>query len=480
MPYSFIEIERKKNWLIVLVFIFLVLLYFLIAEALWLIIKFFFLLEARVFEVPPIFSIKELTYVFLISLIIAVFHWYLSTKDMLNRILELLCAVEPDPKDTYHHIFKNIVEEVSVATGGKKIRPYVIPTAGLNAFAISDFKRDAVIGITEGLLARLNRSQLEGVIGHEAAHIASGDSLLATVSSSLFGIYSGLLEVVKRGISHTRRASRGTALLLLIFIVLSISQFINLLLNMFLSRQKEHRADAVSVRLTRNPISLAEALYIISRSWRGVGQIPDSLAPIFIMSPDLNRLEESEGLFSNLFSTHPPTEVRLKILLDMAHSDISTLKSGIRNKQKILIEDGLIEIKEAQRFLCPQCNQPLGEILYEGAPVFRCHFCGGVFANRDVVPRIIIREDFAFNPSIERLAEIVLKTYSQGIKAGNFKVVYKLDCPKCKGKMVRGFFSYGYPIEVDSCQSCQYVWFDKDELETLQFLSERFKLKRDE
>lgn len=540
MPYSFIEIERQKNWVITLVFIFLVLLYFLIAEALWLIIKLFFLLETNSFEVQPIFFLKEATFVFLISLIIAVFHWNLSTKDMLNRILNLLDAVEPDPKDTYHQVFKNIVEEVSVATGGKQIRCYVIPAAGLNAFAISDFKGDAIIGITEGLLAKLNRSQLEGVIGHEAAHIASGDSLLTTITSSLFGIYSGLLEVVKRGISQTRRAGRGTIFLLFIFIVLSISQFINLILNMFLSRQKEHRADAVSVRLTRNPLSLAEALYIISRSWRGVGQIPDSLAPIFIMSPYYNRLEESEGLFSNLFSTHPPTELRLKILLDMAHSDISTLKEGTKEKQKILVEEGLIEIKEGPKkewlvykennwqgpfsleellkvglepnswvskldenfikrasedevlnnalkdrlavhlveggFLCPHCKQPLGEMLYEGVPVFKCHFCGGVFVSRDVIPRIIIREDFTFGPQVAKLADIVLKTHNKGIKAKSFKVRFNIDCPKCKQKMVRGFFSYGYPIEADKCQSCQYVWFDKDELETLQYLSERFKL----
>ncbi len=474
MPYSFIEIEKQKNWVIGIVFVFLVIFYFLIAELIWLVTKFFFILEAEIFEIRSFLSVTEAVIVLFIALFIALIHWHFSIKDSLSRILNLLGAVEPDPKDSYHQIFKNIVEEVSVATGGSHISCCIVPHSGLNAFAISDFSRKAVIGVTEGLLAKLNRSQLEAVIAHEAAHIASGDSLLTTITCSLFGVYSGLFEVVKRGISHTRRAGRGVIFLFIIYIILSITQFINILLNMFLSRQKEYRADAISVKLTRNPISLAEALYIISRGWRGVGEISNSISPIFIMSPDYNNLEEREGFVSDLFSTHPPTEKRLGILLDMAHSNILMLKEGIRPKQKVPIETYHFVKKEE---VCPECQQSMGEILYEGASVLKCHYCSGLFANRDVIPRIIMREDFAFDPSIQKLAEIILKTYTKGIRIGSFKVAYKLDCPKCKEKMVRGFFSYGYPIEVDSCQRCQNVWFNKDELEVLQYLYEKHKYK---
>ncbi|KPK40475.1 MAG: hypothetical protein AMJ78_07165 [Omnitrophica WOR_2 bacterium SM23_29] len=542
MPYSFIDIERQKSWIIKAVFLFLVIFYFIVAELIWLITKLFFISESSAIKAPSIFSPIEAVVVFFIVLIIAFIHWHFSTKNMIGRILELLGAVEPDPKDSYHYVFKNVIDEVSVATGGTKIRCYVIPTSSLNAFAVSDFKGDAVIGVTEGLLGKLNRSQLEAVVGHEAAHIASGDSLLTTITCSLFGVYSALFEGVSRAlrkVSRGRRAGGIVIYLLIIYIVLLITQVVNFLLNMFLSRQKEYRADAISVRLTRNPISLAEALYTISRGWRGVGQISNSLSPIFITNPDYNKLEESQGVISNALSTHPPIESRLNILLDMAHSNISVLKEGIKPKQKIPIGEGIVEIKEEPKrewliykdnswqgpfhleelfnlglnpnswvskldeqfikrasedevlnnafsnrltgktteegYICPQCRQPLGEVLYEGAPVFKCYYCEGILANRNVISRIMAREDFAFSPSIAKSAEVVLKTYAQRVRQDRLRVVYELNCPRCKSKMWRGFYSYGYPIEIDRCETCQYTWFDKDELETLQYLFEKFK-----
>lgn len=542
MPYSFVDIEKQKNWIIRAVFGFLVLFYFLVAELIWLITKLFIILELKISEAPSLFSFGEALVVFFIALVVAFIHWHFSTKNMVEKILKLLGTTEPDPKDSYHQVFKNVVEEVCVATGGKQIGYQVIPSSSLNAFAISDFKGSAVIGVTEGLLARLNRSQLEAVIGHEAAHVASGDSLLATVTCSLFGIYSALLEGISKAIRRVSRGRRAGGLILyliVVYIILSITQVVSFLLNMFLSRQKEYRADAVAVRLTRNPISLAEALYIISRGWRGVGAISNSLSPIFITNPDYSDLDESEGFISDMLSTHPPTKNRLAILLDMAHQDLSTLKSGIKSKRKIPVEEGIVEIrgepkrewlvykdnswqgpfgleellnlglmpnswvsklnegvikhasddetlnrtlrgkltgeviKEGQS--CPECNEPLGEILYEGAPVLKCYFCEGVFVDKDVIPRIIAREDYSFPPSVMHFAEVALKTYTENIKRDNLKVAYELICPKCKGKMWRGIYSYGYPIEVDRCDKCRSVWFNKYELEALQYSIEKLR-----
>lgn len=540
MPYSFIEVEKQKSWIIRAVFLFLIVFYFLVAEIIWLITKIFVVSELKVAKAPALFSPVEAVVVFFVAFIIAFVHWRFSTRDMIEKILNLLGAIDPDPKDSYHQVFKNVVEEVCIATGGIKIRCCVMPSSGLNAFAVSDFRGDAVIGVTEGLLAKLNRSQLEAVVGHEAGHVASGDSLSTTIICSLFGIYSVLLRGLSKTlgrISRGRRAAGAVLYLLIIYIVLSITQGVSFLLNMFVSRQKEYRADAVSVRLTRNPISLAEGLYIISRGWRGLGEIPNSFSPIFIMSPDYSRLEESEGVTSDLLSTHPPIKSRLAILLDMAHSDIKVLKEGIKPKYKIPIEEGIVEIKEEPKRewliykdnswqgplqleelfnfglspdswiskvdegfikhasedevlnvalrdklagkaikvgdICPECNLPLGEILYEGTPVLRCYYCGGILVGQDAVSRIMVREDFAFPPSIAKAAEQVLKTYSMKMRLDRFRVAYELICPKCKGKMWRGLFSYGYPVEIDRCERCRYVWFDKDELEILQYLFER-------
>ena len=555
MPYSFIEIQKRKTYVIKWVFVFLVFLYFIVAEAIWIVTKLFLFMHFESLATPGItvFSLQESVMVFTVALIVALTHWYLSINNMIDRILRLIGARDLDPKDTYHQVFKNVIEEVSVATGNmKQIRPCVVPIAGLNAFAVSDLQGGAVIGITEGLLGRLSRSQLEAVVAHEAAHIVSEDSLTNTVTCSLFAVYAALLEGVtnafKFGSNSQGRREGGApiAYVAALYFILYITQTISLLLNMFLSRQQEYRADAVAIKLTRNPISFAEALYIISRGWRGVGGVPDSLAAIFIMSPDYNGLEERDGLMSDLFSTHPPVSARLAMLLGMAHSDITVLKAGIKPKARMPVEQGIVELKgppekkewllykdddwqgpfgmdelfglgmspnswisrtgeniiehasedkdlyqsfkeklidEAQDLKegdnCPVCKQPLSEVLYEGAPIMKCNFCGGTLADSDVIMRIIAREDFSFGPEIIKSAEEILQGYSTGIKQDTFKVVYSFKCPECKSDMLRGFFSYGFPIQIDRCENCRKVWFDKGELEILQYLSEKVRNELD-
>ncbi len=548
MPYSFIEIEKETRWVIRAVFLFLVFLYFLFAEALWLVTKLYFLFKEIVLGNEALFSWNEAAIVSAVALAAALIHWRASTANMVDRIAQVVGATAPDPKDFYHTVFRNVVDEVSVATGGMKIDARVIPSSGLNACAISDFKGNKVIGVTEGLLARLSRSQLEAVIGHEAAHIVSGDSLTTTMACSLFGIYAALLAGASRALERPtvwrgRRSEGAWIYLVIIYLVLVVVQGVGLLVNMFLSRQKETRADAVAVRLTRDPLALAEALYIISRGWRGIGEIPDSLSPIFFASPDYKNLDESEGLLANLFSTHPPTNRRLEMLLSMAHADLAALAPVIRPKARVAVEDGIVTVsgepgKEwfiyrenmwqgpfgldelaglglapnswvakrgektvsqasevdvlnealkaklagkpiASGEMCPECTQPLGEVLYEGTPVLTCYYCDGIFARSTSVLRIMVRKDYSFPSSIEKSAEFALKTNSKGIYTRRFNVVYALTCPHCGGKMARGFYSLGYPIEVDRCGRCDAIWFQKFELETLQYLFEKFE-SRDE
>ncbi len=86
-----------------------------------------------------------------------------------------------------------------------------------------------------------------------------------------------------------------------------------------ISRTQEYRADAVAVRLTRNPLALAEALCLIAKRWRGIGAPGESLSTIFIVDVGLEALSEQEGLLAILFSTHPPTRHRIELLLGMAH-----------------------------------------------------------------------------------------------------------------------------------------------------------------
>lgn len=548
MPYSFTEIEKEKSRVIKFVFAFLLVFYFFAAQLLWIVTKLFFNDFYLPAKIPQIFSFGESIIVFIVALTVASLHWYYSTRNIIADLTGMLDARPPDLKDTYHKMFQNVVDEVSVATGGKNISCYIVPSSGMNAFAISDFEGNSVIGVTEGLLSRINRSQLEAVIGHEAAHIASGDSFSTTVICSLFGIYGALLEGIDKitlrgsGDRSEERINVGArfgAYLLVVYMVLLVIKGANYLLHMLISRQREYRADAVAVRLTRDPLALSEALYLISRGWRGVGVIPGSLSPIFIMTPDTDSLEESEGIFSDLFSTHPPVRNRMKILLSMAHSDLESLKSGIKERARTpveevplaagissavpvkdwlfykdsswqgpwtieeLISSGLNPaswvsninegvIKQASESLsltdalegkisepakperiCPKCDQPLSEILYEGAPVMKCHYCGGIASGRDVVARILAREDYSFHGEIAEAADALMKNHWIANPPNFFAVTDRLTCPVCKNKMDRGFFTYGLPVVIDKCVKCGNIWFDKEELEMLQYITEK-------
>ena len=548
MPYSFTEIEKEKSRVIKFVFAFLLVFYFFAAQLLWVVTKLFFNDFYLPAKIPQLFSFGELIIVSIVALAVASLHWYYSTRNMIADLTGMLDARPPDLKDTYHKKLQNVVDEVSVATGGKNISCYVVPSSGMNAFAISDFEGNSVIGVTEGLLSRISRSQLEAVIGHEAAHIASGDSFSTTVICSLFGIYGALLEGINKitlrrsGDGSEERISVGArfgAYLLVVYMVLLVIKGANYLLNLFISRQREYRADAVAVRLTRDPLALSEALYLISRGWRGVGVIPGSLSPIFIMTPDTDDLEESEGVFSDLFSTHPPVKNRLKILLSMAHSDLGSLKSGIKERARTPVEEvpvaagissaapvkdwlfykdsswqgpfaiedlissglnpaswvsninegiirqaaesssltdalkGRIPGPTKPENVCPKCDQPLSEVLYEGAPVMKCHYCGGIASGRDVAARVLAREDYSFHVETAVVAEALMKSHWAANPPNFFAVTDRLTCPVCKNKMDRGFFTYGLPIVIDRCVKCGNIWFDKGELEILQYLTEK-------
>ena len=206
--------------------------------------------------------------------------------------------------------------------------PVVIPTMAINAFAVSDFSGRAVIGVTEGMLARLTRAQLEAVVGHEAAHIVTGDCLATTVTSSLFELYSGMLrgfEALFRGGGLGRRryssaefrgGAQGAVFVILIYVLLMITKLLSQMVRLFISRQREYRADAIAVRLTRDPLSLAEALYAISYRWRGAGLPAQELEAIFTVNPVYSALDEQKGLWADMFSTHPPVADRIKVLLN--------------------------------------------------------------------------------------------------------------------------------------------------------------------
>ena len=538
MPFSFIEIEQQKSRVIAFLFVFIILFYFLTAFLILLIFENYFFRygsQGQGFILP---SYQHILTVFLLASFAAILHWTISTSNLIEKMSLAVGAESLDVKDTYHQYLKNIVEEVSVAIGGRPLEPLVIPSASMNAFALEDFNKRAVIGVTEGLLARLNRSQLEAVVGHEAGHIVSGDCLSTTVACSLSEIYETLLSKIQIGLKDSR--GRGTGPLIFIYLVVGVMNFMSKLLRAFISRQREYRADALSVRLTRDPLSLAEALTLISTKWRGEGMPHAKMESIFIVNPTSSPLDESHGFFSDVFSTHPPVQSRVSILADMAHLDEETIEENLKNFQRVspvaaaeedvqpspllpsrwfaflnetwagpfalgelktnenfkpdtwvraedqtatkhaYEEEGLIDFFRAQEgntgeLDCPHCRTPLKEISYEGVPLVKCSYCEGIFVEEDKITRLFIRTDKSFSDETKRLAEVAMKE-KDALVAGQRKMnlgnTLILDCPKCHQKMRRQFFVYSYPVEIDRCISCDGIWFDRQELEILQYIYE--------
>lgn len=540
MPYSFTEIERSKSWVVRFVFFILILIYFITAWVLGIVFK-VFVLKSYSHSLP---TALQSIIILVIALIAGIIHWYMSTSNLTEKVISSLGAKDLDPKDGYHQLFRNILDEVTIATGGKKVRAVVIPSSSLNAFAVSDYSDNNVIGVTEGLLARLKRHQLEAVIGHEMAHVVSGDSLVTSVICSLFGLYRELLNKIKRGFSsarYSRTGSRGggglpLAITITYFILLVVVSLSNLL-KMFMSRQREYRADAIAIRLTRDPLGLGQALYIISSGWRGAAIRGEGLSPLFILSPQYKLLNESEGFFANLFSTHPPINKRIEIAMDMAHANPAELPILLEKRKKPILEKPITpvilpeekkswliynegkwegplffeslltlknlkpdtwvrepqaaEIKMAYQddkiraifkkegtgseFLCPHCNTRLATALYEQSPIFYCTYCDGKLLEGDKIVRIISREDEPFSAEVVKIAEIIKQEELRRepkMKAPNTAKLPQISCPACRNTMERKFYSLAYHVEIDRCWQCGLYWFDKFELEVLQYLIE--------
>ena len=138
--------------------------------------------------------------------------------------------------------------------------------------------------------------------------------------------------------------------------------------------------------------------------------------------------------------------------------------------------DNRIKQFTASSLNCPKCNQSLIDEEYEGTTVHRCAFCDGALVEKGKIPRIIVRQEKGFSDRVRKMAEL---TQQDGLKKIRSKVRDKaaslLKCPKCNANMLRNFYTMAYLVQVDRCNFCGLVWFDKDELEMVQYLIENKK-----
>jgi len=235
-------------------------------------------------------------------------------------ILSMSRARPVDPSEFPH--LHHTVEGLAIAAGLPTPKLYVIEDSAPNAFATGRNPEHAAIAVTTGLLSKLNRTELEGVIGHEMSHIADYDTLLMTLTVVMVGTVALVSDWTLRtffwGGGRRKRSTQGGgqagAILLLVALVLAIlSPIIAQLIRLAISRRREFLADANSARLTRYPEGLASALEKIAMDSDPLEVANKATAHLYIINP----LKEHGGGMNRLFSTHPPVEQRINALRSM-------------------------------------------------------------------------------------------------------------------------------------------------------------------
>jgi len=217
--------------------------------------------------------------------------------------------------------FYTVAENLAIAGGIPKPRLYVIEDTAMNAFATGRDPQHAVVVATTGILAQLERRELEGVIAHELSHIKNFDTRLMAVIAVLVGTVAYLADMFLRtlwwGGHRDRDDDRGLGgLMLIVGIVLAlISPIIASLIQLAASRNREYLADASGAKLTRYPEGLARALEKLGRDKEVLEAATNATAHLYITNPFKGK--NFGAWFANAFNTHPPLEDRIKRLRSM-------------------------------------------------------------------------------------------------------------------------------------------------------------------
>jgi heat shock protein HtpX len=241
-----------------------------------------------------------------------------------DKIALSISRAKPAEGPRYRQLH-NIVEGLSIAAGIPKPRVYVVEDSAPNAFATGRNPEHAAIAVTTGLLAKLNRDELEGVIAHELSHIQNRDTLVMTLAVTLVGVIVLLADWVLRimwfGGGDDDHKGIAAPIAIVGFVLLLIAPLIAQLMQFAISRQREFLADADGVLLTRYPPGLVNALKKLRDDQTVVRSGSRATAHLWIESPIAlqkargRRGATRQGAWLNrLFETHPPLEKRIEAL----------------------------------------------------------------------------------------------------------------------------------------------------------------------
>ncbi len=237
--------------------------------------------------------------------------YYYSDKMVLATTGAQLVDVKQNP-ELYH-----ILENLAIGSGVPMPKLYLINDPSPNAFATGRDPNHAAVAVTTGLLEKLSKVELEGVLAHELSHVRNFDTRLMAITAILVGFVSILADLFLRGFfrGSGRSKGKGQAIFVLLGILLAIlSPIAATLIQLAISRKREFLADASGVLITRYPEGLASALEKISKDPLPVHSASNATAHLFIENPFKKDVGKR---FAGLFNTHPPIEERIKILRSM-------------------------------------------------------------------------------------------------------------------------------------------------------------------
>jgi heat shock protein HtpX len=259
----------------------------------------------------------------IVGLIIALVIWFFMNLFAYfqggSMVLAISGAKKIGPDD--HPRLWNVVEEMKIASGLEKMPDvYIIDDPALNAFATGRDPNHAAVAVTSGLLQKMNRDELQGVVAHEISHIKNRDVLLMTLCSVTLGTivilaWYGTRVMIFSGGGRRRNGGGGAAIIMIVALVLAIlAPILAQLIYYAVSRKREYLADASGALYTRYPEGLASALEKIGGSTVQLKSANAAFAPMYTANPFRKEGRAAE----DLTSTHPPTSERIRILRSMA------------------------------------------------------------------------------------------------------------------------------------------------------------------
>jgi heat shock protein HtpX len=264
----------------------------------------------------------------LVALTFAIFQALLSYYGGASLVLASVQARELTPDTPQHQMVLDVVREMALAARMPVPKAYLMNDPSPNAFATGRNPNHSVVCVTQGLIDTMDREEVQGVLGHEMAHVRDYDIRTMMMIAVLVAGVAMLADFVYRSMWYTgtvgggsssrdddSRSGNGGALIGILVLVLAVlAPLFAQLLAMAVSREREYLADAASVEFTRNPRALLRALERIAQTESPLRNASRGTAHMFIVNPLQGARDDDEGLFANLFSTHPPLGRRIERL----------------------------------------------------------------------------------------------------------------------------------------------------------------------